>query len=888
MKVLGFGEIEAFPFLDPPDAKLISDGYRTLEELAAIDADGQLTPLGRQLARLPVDPRIGRMLWAAAHGHCLREVLIIASALSVQDPRERPLDKQQAADEIHATFQHEDSDFLTLLNLWGFLEKERKALSRSKFQKQCRQHFLSWNRVQEWRDIHIQLREQMHEMGHKENDTEGTFEEVHRALLTGLLSNIGLKDEQREYLGARGGRFYIHPSSALLKAGPKWIACAERVETTRQYGRIAAKVQPGWIEAAGAHLIKRSYSEPHWQSKSGQVAAFETVALFGVTLASRRRVNYGPINPAEAREIFLRFGLAEGDFETRAPFWRHNLDLIDYVRHLEAKSRRRDILVDEEAIYAFYAERVPTGIYSTPQFERWLRKATQKEPKLLHMRMADVMARDAAEITAASFPDSLRVGATELPLEYHFDPGHNADGVTLVLPLPLINQVSPERLEWLVPGLIEERVTALLRSLPKQMRKAFVPIPDTAAKVAAKLSPSDRPLIQALAEALYDLSGIRVPEDAWDASALSEHLRMKVRLVDQQGRALATGDDLLKLKRSYGSGDAATTPAAAPSWDHSLERDGITRWDFGTLPEHVDTDRAGIRLRGFPAVVDRGDSVSIRVLDAEATAHTAMRAGLRRLIMLTLAQDLRYLRRNLPGLDRMRLQYAKAPQPGPTTSSGMAQAAPAGKQRAGQAGGQAVNKPTDLADELIALILDLTFTEGLPPIRDQAAFEQRIAERKGDMMRTADEVCTIAAGVLDAYQQLRKRLAGITQINWMPSVLDLREQLDALVFRGFLQQVPFEHLKDYPRYLKAAYQRTEKLTHAAARDQERLRELTPLLEKWRERNAAARAAGRHDPRLEEIRWLLEELRVSLFAQQLGTAGPVSVKRIEARWRELGL
>ncbi|MGB5736011.1 MAG: ATP-dependent RNA helicase HrpA, partial [Thiohalocapsa sp.] len=645
MKLLGFGAIETFPFLDPPDAKLISDGYRTLEELAAIDDSGQLTPLGRQLARLPVDPRIGRMLLAAGEHHCLREVLIIASALSVQDPRERPLDKQQAADQIHATFQHEDSDFLTLLNLWAFLEQERKALSRSKFQKQCRQHFLSWNRVQEWRDIHIQLREQMHEMGrpgeHRENDTEGTFEQVHRALLTGLLSNIGLKDEQREYLGARGGRFYIHPSSALFKAGPKWITCAERVETTRQYGRIAAKVQPGWIEAAGAHLIKRSYAEPHWQSKSGQVAAFETVTLFGVTLASRRRVNYGPINPAEAREIFLRFGLAEGDFETRAPFWRHNLDLIDYVRHLEAKSRRRDILVDEEAIFAFYAERLPSGIYSTPRFERWLRKATQRDPKLLHMRMADVMAREAAEITAASFPDSLRVGATELPLEYHFDPGHNADGVTLVVPLPLINQVSPERLEWLVPGLIEERVTALLRSLPKQTRKAFVPIPDTAAKVAARLSPSDRPLIQALAETLYELTGVRVPEDAWDASALPEHLRMKVRLVDQQGRAVATGDDLVQLKRRHGGTAVDAAVAETPNWNHALERDGITRWDFGTLPAHVDTERAGIRLRGFPALVDRGDQVAIRLLDSEQTAGAAMRTGLRRLIMLTLAQDLR-------------------------------------------------------------------------------------------------------------------------------------------------------------------------------------------------------------------------------------------------------
>ncbi|MGB5833986.1 MAG: ATP-dependent RNA helicase HrpA, partial [Thiohalocapsa sp.] len=863
MKLLGFGAIETFPFLDPPDSKLISDGYRTLEELAAIDGAGRLTPLGRQLARLPVDSRIGRMLLAAESHHCLRELLIIASALSVQDPRERPLDKQQAADEIHATFQQEDSDFLTLLNLWTFLEQERKALSRNKFQKLCRRHFLSWNRVQEWRDIHAQLREQMRELGHKENDAEGTYEDVHRALLTGLLSNIGLKDEQREYLGARGGRFYIHPSSALFKAGPKWISCAERVETTRQYGRIAAKVQPGWIEAAGAHLIKRSYSEPHWQSKSGQVAAFETVMLYGVTLASRRRVNYGPINPAEAREIFLRFGLAEGDFETRAPFWRHNQDLIEYVRHLEAKSRRRDILADEEAIYAFYAERVPTGIYSKPQFERWLRKATQREPKLLHMRMADVMARDAAEITAASFPDSLRVGATELPLEYHFDPGHNADGVTLVLPLPLINQVSPERLEWLVPGLIEERVTALLRSLPKQTRKAFVPIPDTAAKLAARLSPSDRPLVQALAEVLYDLTGARVSEDAWDPSALPEHLRMKVRLVDQQGRAVAIDEDLVRLKRRHGNAAPDAAQPVAPQWGHALEREGITRWDFGALPEHIDSNRGGIRLRGFPALVDRGDSVAIRVLDSEESARAAMRIGLRRLIMLSLAQDLRYLRRNLPGLDRMRLQYAKAPLPKRQTA-----------QFNGPKEGQGKAKPTDLADELVALILDLTFTEGQPMIRDQAGFEQRVAERKGAMMHTADEICMLAAGILDSYQQLRKRLSGITQINWMPSVLDLSTQLDSLVFHGFLQSVPPAHLKDYTRYLKAADERARKLTHAAGRDQDRMREISPLLEKWRARNAAAQAADRSDPRLDEIRWLLEELRVSLFAQQLGTACPI--------------
>ncbi len=863
MKLLGFGAIEDFPFIDPPDSRLISDGYRTLAELAAIDEAGNLTPMGRQLARLPVDPRIGRMLLAAEEHHCLREVLVIAAALSVQDPRERPLDKQQAADEIHATFHHEDSDFIAFLNLWRFLEQEQKHLSKSKFRKLCQRHFLSWNRVQEWRDIHAQLRGQLHEMGHKENQAEGSFEEIHRALLAGLLSNIGFRDEGREYQGARNSRFFIHPGSGLFQKSPKWIVAAERVETTRQYGRIVANVQPGWIEQAGRHLVQRTYAEPHWQAKSGQVAAFEKVTLFGVTIVPKRRVNYGPINPAEAREIFLRFGLAEGDFETRAPFWRHNRELIEYLQHLEAKSRRRDILVDEEGIYAFYAQRVPSGIYSTPQFEQWLRKATRREPKILHMRMSDVMRREAAEVSQQAFPDGLPVGATKLPLEYRFDPGHAADGVTLVVPVPLINQVSAERCEWLVPGLLEELITALLRGLPKQVRKAFVPIPDTASRLARRLTPSERPLLPALGEGLKELTSVQVPEDAWDPGAVPAHLRMQFRLVDEQGRQVAVAEDFARLKREYG-GTASETFARIPA--QGIEREGITRWDFGRLPESIDLDRAGIRLRGYPSLVDEGDRVAIRVLDSQESAAVAMREGMRRLLALHLGAELRYLRKNLPGLDRMRLQYAKAPQ------------------QPGSEGG----KPVDLADELVALVLDLCFVEGRPEIRDQVAFDQRLAENKSSLTKVAAEVCALAAAIFEHYQGVRKRLAGITQINWMPSVLDLKEQLDGLVFRGFLQRIPYSHLKEYPRYLRATEGRVEKLHHAAARDQERLRELAPLYEKWKQRAAAASEAGRSDPRLDEIRWMLEELRVSLFAQQLGTAYPVSLKRIESRWKELGL
>ena len=872
MKQLGFGAIEHFPFIDRPDSRLINDGYRTLEELGALDDQGELTPLGRQLARLPVDPRIGRMLLAAAEHQCLAEVLVIAAALSVQDPRERPHDKQQAADEIQASFSHPESDFITFLNFWQFLDRERHQLSRNKFVKLCQRHFLSWNRVQEWRDIHAQLREQMLEMGFKESavttlDADG-YEKIHRALLAGLLGNIGFREAEREFQGARNSRFLIHPSSALFAKPPKWVMVAERVETTRQYGRIAAVIQPGWIERAAGHLLQRSYSEPHWQSKSGQVAAFEKVTLFGVTLVPKRRVNYGPINPAEAREIFLRFALTEGDFQTRAPFWRHNRELIDEVHHLEAKSRRRDILVDEEDIYAFYAERVPSGIYSTPQFERWLRQVTRQTPRILHMRLSDLMRHEAAGVTAQSFPDQLEVGATALPLEYRFEPGAAADGVTLVVPLPLINQVAPDRLDWLVPGLIEERITALLRGLPKALRKSFVPIPDTAKRLAARLTPSDRPLIQALAEEIRAVSGVQIPEDAWDQSVIPPHLRMKVRLVDEAGRSLAVGDDPLALKRQFAA-QGAQGFTQIPSADLALEREGVTRWTFGDLPESVDLTRAGIRLRGYPALVDQGESVAIRVLDSAENAAVAHRAGLRRLIMLHLGPDIRQLRKQLPELDRMRLQYAKAPVPS---------FAPAG--------GDA--KLSDLADELIALILDLTFVEDQPPIRAQAVFESRLAECRPQLFPTANAVCRLVGAILSDYQSLRKRLATINQVNWMPSVMDIRDQLDALVFRGFPPRIPYVQLKEYPRYLKGIGQRIERLAHAPDRDRRWMSEMAAIQTRWREREAAARAAGRQDARLDEIRWLLEELRVSLFAQQLGTVCPVSVKRIEARWKELGL
>jgi ATP-dependent helicase HrpA len=862
MQLLGFGDIHKFPFVDPPDSRLIKDGYRVLEEIGAVDGLRKVTQLGRKIARLPVDPRIGRMLLEAGHSHCLREMLVIAAALSVQDPRDRPMDKQQAADEAHALFKDEQSDFLSYLKLWDFLEEKRPHLTHRKFRALCKSHFLSFTRVQEWRDIHQQLRVQLHEQGYRDNQVDPGYETLHRAILSGLLSHIGFRPsgKEREYQGARGSKFFVFPGSGLFGKQPKWLVAAELVETTKLYARGCAVVQPEWIESLAGHLIKRSYSEPHWQAKRGQVGGYEKVTLYGLTLASRRRINYGPIDPETARDIFIRFALVEGDFHTRAPFWRHNRELIEEVHDMEARSRRRDILVDEEVIYQYYAERIPEGIYSTPQFEEWLRQATMQHPKLLHMRMDDLLRPGAAGVEQAQFPDTLDIDGMALPLEYHFQPGSEADGVTLACPAVVLNQVTEGRADWLVPGLLRDKAVTLIKGLPKALRRNFVPVPDYADRALAGLAPCDTPLVQALGAALKQLSGVHVPEDAWDTASLPDFMKLRVRVVDAQGKTLGAGRDLPLLQRTYTGQGGEMAQHTLPTT--GLEREGLHDWDFDELPEAVDTEGGGIRLRGFPALVDEGDSVAVRLIDSAPNAEAAHHAGLRRLIMLKLAKDIRYLRKNLPNLAQMRLQYAKA------------------------AGGDA--QAGDLADQLVALIVDLTFLVDRPDIRTRTAFEDRVAQGKGQLMSQANAACQLVAEILQAYQQVRKRLAGITQINWLASLNDMREQLDGLVYQGFLQQVPYGQLTHYPRYLKALALRIDKLAHAAARDQQQLHELQPVVEEWRSRAAQVKNKGQVDPRLEEIRWMLEEWRVSLFAQELKTAYPVSAKRIRARWRELGL
>lgn len=857
MRLLGFGEIEDFPFLDPPDRRLIRDGYRVLEEIGAVTRDRHVTQIGKRLARLPVDPRIGRMLLEAAHHGCLREVLVIAAMLSVQDPRERPADKRQQADEAHAQYRDESSDFLSQLALWDEIQRQRKALSHARFRKWCRRNFLSWTRVREWQDIHSQLRTQMRQMGYRDNNGESRYEEIHRAILSGLLSHVGLKSKARDYLGARNSRFHIFPGSGLFQKQPKWVMAAEIVETTKPWARGVARIEPEWIEQAAGHLVTRSYSEPHWQARRAQVGAYEKVSLFGLTLVARRRINFGPIDPQQAREIFIRFALVEGDYKTRAPFFRHNRELIADIRAMEAKARRHDLLVDEERIYQWYEQRIPEGIYSGAAFERWLKSIRKEQPKLLHMRLEDLLQR-APDEDAAELPDLIEINHTPLPLVYRFEPGDPADGVTLRVPLGLLNQIPDARGDWLVPALLGERIEAMLRGLPKSLRKRLVPVPDTARRIARALKPSEQPLHQAVAEWLKRELGMHIGEDLWRLDELPDHLRMRFELIDENGKMLAASRDLVALKADWAERARDRFQQVAP---RRAERH--KRWDFGSLPETKPLKQGGIEVTGYPALIDQGDSVSVEILDSAANAEAAMRRGLRRLFQLALGKRMRCLRKELKDLQALRLWYAKAP-----------------------ARDQA--SPPDLVDELLALIVDRAFIDGRGAIRDQDAFEQALAEGKPRLYELTGESLDRVAEILKLAHQVRRELAGKSQLNWLDSVRDMRAQLDALVYRGFIEDTPWSRLRELPRYLKGIALRLERLEYAAARDQQRLREMSAYLERWRERWEAAVARRQCDPRLEEIRWLIEEWRISLFAQEVRARVPVSLKRLEKRWEALGL
>jgi ATP-dependent helicase HrpA len=871
MKSLNLGAVEGFPFLEAPPRRAIADGYDLLGELGAVDEAQALTPIGRHLSRLPLDPRVGRMILEARERQALSEVLVIAAALSGQDVRDRPQDAAQAADAKHKPFDDERSEFVGLLKLWQWLHDSRGGhgehrLSHRKHEQLLREHFLSPRRVREWRDIHSQLHTVVAEQGWRLNDTPATYEQIHLSMLSGLLGNIGAKaDDDDWYLGARGIKFWRHPGVHLSKKPGRWIVAAELVETTRLYARGIAAIDVQWLPQVGSHLLKKQLLEPHWERKAGEVIALERATLYGLVIYNDRKVNYATLDQAGARAIFIREALVDGDWDSRLPFLAHNRKLVRLVEELEHKARRQDVLVDDELIFAFYDRHLPADVTGAASLERWVRQA---DPTALMLTRDELMRHEAAGVTSAAFPPTVRLGGIDCAATYLHEPGDPRDGVTVTVPIYALNQVSEDRVEWLVPGMLAAKVQALLKSLPQKPRARLVPLPATAAELSLALPFGDGSLIDVLLAEVRERTQLpTVQRNDFKQEALPEHLRMNIRVVDEHGRQLGMGRHLAALKAEHGAQARSAfqmlaglkpqvkkaaavpqAPATAVSAPPPAAR--YTAWAFGELPELMEVKKGGQSLVGFPALVDRDTFVEIEVFDEPDVAAARHRAGLRRLVALQLREPLKFLDRNIPDLQRMAGLY------------------------------MALGTADELRSQIVELALDRAFlAEPLPG--DAATFEARMAEGRPRLNLIAQEVARLAHTILIEYAAAQRRLKD------KPSrevAEDIAAQLGRLVPKRFLADTPWAQLQHLPRYLKAVIARLDKQRADPARDAARLAELRPLEQRYWRR--AAERRGALDARLVDYRWLLEELRVSLFAQELRTPQPVSAKRLDRAWEQL--
>ncbi len=871
MKALALGDIASFPFLEPPSARMIDDGYRLLFELGAVNDAQQLTPLGRELAKFPIDPRIARMLLAAKQENCLSEMLIICSALSIQDPRDRPHDKQNEALLAHEKFADTQSDFMAYVKLWAFYDEALKHKKSSrKLAQLMRENFLSPFRMREWRDIHGQLAELLAGEGTHLNSTPASYEQVHRALLTGLLGNVGMKSpEGDQYQGARAINFHLPAYKGAVtptqkRTRMKWIMAAELTETTRVFARTIARIEPEWIEALAAHLVTRTYYEPHWERKSAQVVAFEKVSLYGLVINPQRRVHFGAINVQQAREIFIRGALVTGEYDTRGNFIKNNLKLIAEIEELEHKARRQDVLVDEEDIYALYDQIIPPDIVNGAGFEKWRRDAERGNPKVLEFTREALMRRSANEITFDLFPKSLKHRGGVYPLKYRFEPTHPLDGVTLTLPVSVLNQVEPHRFEWLVMGMLRDKTTALLKSLPQRLRSRFVPLPDTVNAFIehllsqpgmGDLSGAQQPLIEALAAFLKRYKGLDVPRDEFDTERLAPHLTMNFCIVDADGAELAMGRDFGALREQFA--DASRT-LFSTLHRNTLERESITRWDFGDLPEEINFERNGIRYNGYPALVDCQESVALRIHDDREAAQRSHRKGLVRLFALELAEQVRQVQRSLNFSAIAAFQYAALfPPPKHHVQDAMR---------------------AEIVDAAIAK----TFVdEG--PLREAALFNTRRNAARAALAGNALQLAKLVDDSLVALADVRKRLDDRFLKTWEHVEPDIKTQLDHLFYPGFIENTPAAQIAHFPRYLKAIGLRIDKMKLGAMeRDLESAREIRPLWQNY------LTLKNSHTGQAQQYRWTIEELRVSLFAQELRTPYTVSVKRVLKMWQEINV
>lgn len=862
MASLELGEPEDFPFLDPPDTRLINDGYRLLQELKAVDDARAVTSLGRQIAALPVDPRLARMLIAAGHHGCVAEMLILTAFLASQDPRERPSDAQQQADQRHATYADPRSDFVTVLNLWKLFNEQSAALSGNQLRRWCRENFLSFMRMREWQELHRQLGDITEELKLSPNQAAAEYGELHQAILTGFLGGIGVLDEKREYEGARGTRFVIAPGTPLASKPPRWVVAASLMETTRLYARMVAAIEPQWIESAGAHLVKRSYGEPHWVEERGFVAAFESTSLYGLTLAARRRVNYGSVAPREAREIFVREALIEGRAKLRAAFVKQNRELRHQIEMMEAKIRRRDVLVDEQALCDFYLARLPEEINSTAALERLLKDMEHPHGKHRHgshgshggssvsplpagslvMSLADLMRRPVPEITAQSHPATLPVSGNELPIEYRFERASGNDGLTLIVPEPLVSALDAGQLAWLIPGWRIEKITAVLRALPKQIRKSLVPVPDQAARAANDLNPRED-FNAAMAAWITRATGESVTAEEIARLPLPDYLRFNIRVVDLQGAAIGEGRDLTELKRSLRARSAP--PAAASQLVGTKHR----RWDFGPIAVEQSVERRGLRFVVYPSLRDRGDSVELTEAKSAVEAVESLRGGVLRLAILALPEQYKYARKRFADQRELVL-----------LGQGLSTGRPL---------------PDSLAERVFAECF-LSGAEALP--RSAEEFESLLDRRRAQFGALADRVAMQVTEILREMRAAREKLNALQGPAFKATADDAKTQLGALIPVGFPMDVPPLLWPHLPRFLKALTRRLDKVAGNLKRDTELMNRFAPFAKAFRELDAG-NAAHAPRPELERLQWMIEEFRVSLFAQDLRTALPVSEKRL---------
>ena len=854
---LKIGDIRSFPFVDAPDQRMISDGFKLLEELQVVCADGKLTALGKRVVHIPLDPRLARMILEAAQNGCLSEVMIITTGLSIQDPRERPADKQQAADQSHKKWQEPNSDFISLLNLWRHFEEQRQQLSGNQYSRYCKVNHVSYLRMREWRDLHHQVHSACRALKLTDNSKPAEADDIHRSLLSGLLGQVGILQEKWEYLGTRNRKFFIFPGSGLSKKPPKWIMAGSLMETSKQFALTVAKIDSDWLEPLAAHLVKKTYSEPFYSIKSGQVMASERQTLFGLSIVENKRRVYGQVNPVEARKIFIQQALVEEGYRGKGNFYKHNQKLVEELQALEDRFRRRDLLVEQQVIYDFYHERIPSGIFNLPLFEKWRKQTEATEPKLLMLEKEYLLLRGLSQEEQTQFPETVSCQGISYNLRYHFEPNHSEDGVSAVVPLPLLHQLPRYFFEWLVPGMLRDKCIALLKSLPKQTRRNFVPVPDYVDAFLLKVKPQDRPLAEVLTEYLHKQTGISIPPEQWKPENLNAWYQMNFILEDEQGVEIAMARSLEKLQQDFKQQiNKGLEQAAEQSSDETITRQDITEWDFDQLPEEIALKHGKITIKAWPALRDCGETVAIEVIDNPLQAEKTSLQGQLRLALLKGRDQVKYLSKHLLRGKELAITAAK------------------------------IGERKPLVDALINASFQQAMFANAQVLREQQQFDQAFDAGIGNVVLYAQEHEQAIESLLSPLHETQKQLRTLG----LPAIYaadDIRSQLDWLFSAETLSTSATEAIRQYPRYIKALQVRLEKLAAQVSKDRQYIEEIRRLLEPCKQALVEDQPLSFElETALRDYCWLVEEYRVSLFAQQLKTRVPVSLKRLQKRWDEI--